>query len=303
MVVLAGALLGVTYVGVALPGCTACHSKGAFATATNAAPHAKVQCASCHVSSTATGRIAFAFEETFHMVLPIVSGKGREWAAVPNARCLSCHTDVESKVVTRGGIRIAHASCDVGSACTDCHSTTAHGTSTTWVRTYDMDTCLRCHVSQASTACDLCHTGDRRPADAVTTGVFAITHGPEWQKTHGMGDAATCVVCHTATTCEKCHGPGLPHEGKFIQTHPTYALAPGAKCEGCHEKRFCDDCHGLAMPHTAAFTAKHATSAAADRALCNRCHDASDCTICHEKHVHPGGAIGNFPNRPQGSGQ
>jgi hypothetical protein len=301
-VVFLGALVATSYVTVTLPGCVACHSKGTFGTATAAARHTDVACTSCHVSSSLTGRIAFGLQETFHMVVPIVSGDGREWAKVPDGRCLTCHDDVESKVVTAGGIKIAHSTCDVDAACTDCHSATAHGAATTWVRTYDMNTCLRCHVTEASTACDLCHTEGRRPADRVTAGVFATTHGPQWQKTHGMGDSATCIVCHTAATCAKCHGPGLPHEAKFIKTHPEYALAPTAKCDGCHEKRFCDDCHGLDMPHTASFTAKHA-AASEDKALCDRCHAASDCTVCHVKHIHPGGAVGNFPNRPQGGGQ
>ncbi len=293
----------VSYFSIALPGCASCHDQAAFKSATAASAHANVPCVSCHVSRTVAGRVTYGFREAFHMVLPLWKGTGREWAAVPDERCLACHKKVLEGPSTVSGMRIDHSTCAVGSRCTDCHSATAHRDQISWVRTYDMDTCLECHVSKASTACDLCHVEGRRAADRITSGIFAVTHGADWQKTHGMGNSATCVVCHTAATCEKCHGPGLPHDAKFISTHTTYATAPGAKCDGCHEKSFCDGCHGLQMPHSTEFKRKHATEAAADRALCDRCHSAADCTTCHVKHVHPGGAIGNFPNRPQGGGQ
>jgi len=286
-------LLAGTYLAVALPGCASCHTKAAFVAGTKASPHAKVACATCHVGPSVTDRVSFGYRELFGMVVPVAGGDSADLAAVPDSRCMKCHAKTATGVVTSNGIRIAHVSCAVGSSCTDCHSTTAHGASTGWVSTYDMDTCLTCHVSEASTDCDLCHEGRTR-SDRVTSGVFATTHGPDWRKTHGMGNTATCSVCHTTSSCEKCHGPGLPHDPEFLVTHAEVSKAPQAKCGGCHEKAFCDDCHGLQMPHPARFTETHMKPAASDASLCQRCHVKSDCTDCHASHVHPGGAVGSL---------
>lgn len=289
---LAIVLLAGVYCAVALPGCVSCHKDGAFVAGTKSSPHAKVACASCHVGPSVTDRLSFGYREAFGMVVPIPGIDSADLAAVPDARCSKCHATVARGVATSNGIRIAHATCAVGASCTDCHSAVAHGASTRWVTTYDMDTCLKCHVSKASTACDLCHEGRTR-AERITSGVFATTHGPDWRTTHGMGDAATCTVCHTASSCDTCHGPGLPHGAKFLETHAEVSRRPSAKCSGCHEKSFCADCHGLEMPHTASFTPDHAKAATRDAALCGRCHVKSDCTECHTSHVHPGGAIGS----------
>lgn len=288
-------LLAGVYCAVALPGCasSSCHTKAAFVAGTKSSSHAKVACASCHVGPSVTDRLSYGYRELFGMVVPIAGGDSADLAAVPDSRCVKCHATIVRGVVTANGIRIAHKTCDVGASCTDCHGTVAHGASAQWVKTYDMDTCLRCHVSKASTACDLCHEGRTR-ADRVTTGVFATTHGPDWRKTHGMGDTATCSVCHTPSSCEKCHGPGLPHDAKFLDRHAAVSKSPLAKCSGCHETSFCNDCHGTQMPHPAQFTRSHAKAATADAALCQRCHVKSDCTDCHTSHVHPGGAVGSL---------
>ncbi len=281
-----------TYSALALPGCVSCHDDTELVSATAEAPHADVACTSCHVGDAPGDRASFGFRQVFHMTVPLVSGEGRGWESVPDHRCVTCHDDVYDDV-TGEGIRIAHLTCAEGSDCTDCHSATAHGAATTWVRTYDMDTCLDCHVSQNLTDCDLCHEG-RRPDDRITTGVFSITHGPSWEQTHGMGDAANCTACHTAAACERCHGAGLPHEADFISEHSEIAQLDNAQCESCHEPRFCDDCHGLEMPHTDAFTRGHAEAAVTNEDLCRRCHADPDCTECHVTHVHPGGAIGTL---------
>lgn len=281
------------YAAAALPGCASCHDAPAFVEATAAGAHAATACHDCHVGVAPGDRLAFGFREVFHMVVPLVSGAGKGWETVPDGRCVFCHDIEAGGATTSGGIRIAHASCAVGSACTGCHSATAHGETVAWVRVYDMETCLACHVSEASTQCDLCHEG-RLPANRVTSGVFAITHGADWQRTHGMGNSATCTVCHTAANCEKCHGVGLPHGLGFVSEHADYAASAGAQCAGCHETSFCSGCHGLDMPHPQAFIRGHAAEAVANEALCARCHAAPDCTECHETHVHPGGAVGGL---------
>jgi hypothetical protein len=301
VVPVAALLLSGVYFATALPGCVACHDESTFVEQTQSATHSAVECVDCHVSTAVAARVSFGYREAFHMVLPIVSGEGRGWAAVPDSRCLKCHEMIGEAVVQAKGIKVDHSVCAVGASCTDCHSSVAHGASSEWVRAYDMDTCLECHSPQESAQCDLCHDG-RGPAERITSGVFAITHGPQWEKTHGMGNSLTCSACHTAASCDKCHGPGLPHTAKFVEKHSSIASSPGAKCFTCHEQAMCDDCHGLDMPHPRTFTRSHSDAAETNRDLCNRCHAASDCTTCHEKHVHPGGAVGSTSSYSAGKG-
>lgn len=293
----AGILAAGGYYAVATPDCAACHTKGSFGTATRASAHANVPCVSCHVPTGQPAKAAYGVRVLTEMTLHVAPAQGREGAFVLDERCQKCHrAQIDSGVVTNNGVRIQHATCATGVRCTDCHSTVAHGSTTAWAKSYDMESCLSCHVSKASTACDTCHEG-RRPADRIAVGTFATTHGPQWRKTHGMGNAATCTTCHTSAKCVKCHGPGLPHDANFLQEHGPVSQRPDAKCSTCHQKTFCSDCHGLAMPHTTQFTKTHAASVRADRALCNRCHVKTDCETCHVKHVHPGGAIGKGPKQ------
>lgn len=281
-----------TYHVVSGPDCASCHSSGEFGAQTAKAAHASVDCASCHVPAGSAERVVFGFRQAFHMTIPLVDGQDRGWDAVPDSRCVACHDTIRTRVVEADGIRIDHQTCAANNRCSDCHSSTAHGTATKWVRASDMESCLSCHAaSEASADCGLCHAG-KLPKDRVATGVFKITHGAQWEKTHGMGDAATCAACHTAASCEKCHGAGLPHAAGFVKEHSSIAASPKAKCGTCHEKSFCNDCHGLAMPHPNRFVRGHSAQAQKNEALCGRCHVRSDCMTCHEKHVHPGGAIG-----------
>lgn len=290
-----GIVLGVLSLGVfntvALPGCESCHARRAFRAATSEAPHATVDCRSCHVPAGWVSRVAFSLRQPLHMFIPLTGGADRDAAAVPDQRCLACHEDVRAARVSSRGIRISHESCTAEAACTDCHSATAHGRETPWVRVAEMDGCLACHIPEAKTGCDLCHERPD-PVNRVGSRTFAVTHGPQWRSTHGMGDAATCMVCHQEDDCEGCHGPGLPHEPRFIQVHADSAAEPGAKCTECHSASFCDACHGTRMPHPAGFTRDHPRAAGDARETCRRCHAGSDCTACHEKHVHPGGVVG-----------
>lgn len=286
---------------VVLPGCEGCHLRGDFERETAASAHASVDCRSCHVPAGFVDRVAFSLGQPLTMFIPLGGHPGRADAAVPDGRCLACHDDLRAAVVTADGVRIAHATCAAGADCTDCHSTTAHGAEARWVRRYDMDTCLACHIGQAQVACDLCHDG-RLPDNRIASGSFAITHGPEWQVTHGMGDSATCSVCHKPDDCVECHGQGLPHGADFITVHGAFAVDEASACDGCHEDTFCSSCHGTPMPHTDEFTRAHPVTAGEQADLCARCHAESDCTTCHEKHVHPGGAVGeSLPTR--GGGQ
>lgn len=278
---------------VGQPACTLCHTNTAFVAATTSSSHAGSDCASCHVAPGLIDRSTFGFAHVGAVVASGGSARDRDLAYVPDDRCLRCHDDVTERPSASKGIRISHLSCATDSPCTSCHSAVAHGTQTSWLRVYDMETCLGCHATQAVSECDTCHDG--RPAeDRITSGVFAVTHGERWRETHGMGNSSTCTVCHSAASCEGCHGAGLPHDAEFIRTHSEIAGQRTARCETCHAQTFCDDCHGTAMPHSNSFTRTHAKPGSDDRKLCDRCHVESDCVNCHVKHVHPGGAIGAF---------
>jgi hypothetical protein len=219
---------------------------------------------------------------------------------VPDIRCTACHNEDLKGVVGSKGIKINHASCAAGASCTDCHSSIAHGTATKWVRSYDMDMCLECHMKTGNVACNLCHESRGAP-DRVKFAGFSVTHGPQWKTMHGMGDTTTCNVCHKAKDCAACHGAGVPHEPDFVKVHASVASQPDSKCSTCHKDTFCNSCHGTPMPHPQGFTAQHVAAAKAKPDMCKRCHDPSDCTNCHVKHVHPGGSVG--PNLPKRGGK
>ena len=294
-------LLGLGVFGVvASRSCTSCHDRDAFKAGTQASPHAGVECRSCHISPGVLGEAVFAVQRPLHAFFPVGRAADRDAAKVPDSRCEACHEKVLQGVVVSNGMRIDHAKCAANASCTECHSSTAHGSATRWVRSYDMDRCLECHAATGNVKCDLCHQGKNRSA-RVKSSTFAVTHGPKWKTTHGMGDAATCTVCHKAGDCVDCHGVGVPHEPKFVEAHASYATQPKAKCASCHKEAFCDSCHGTEMPHQAGFTPQHPTLAKKQPDLCKRCHEASDCTTCHAKHVHPGGAIG--ATSPKGGGK
>jgi len=270
--------------------CVSCHNRGAFRAQTQASPHASVDCRRCHLSAGAVGEAVFALQRPLHAFARARTAD-REAAQVPDARCSVCHAEAQEGVVVSNGLRMNHASCAANASCTDCHSTVAHGSATRWVRSYEMDGCLECHMASDNVACNLCHEA-RNAADRVKFAAFAVTHGPKWKTTHGMGDAATCNVCHKAGDCAECHGAGVPHEPKFVEVHATYAAQPAARCASCHKAAFCSSCHGIEMPHPTGFAPQHSTISKKNPELCVRCHAKSDCTNCHVKHVHPGGTTG-----------
>lgn len=279
----------ISYTAVALPGCESCHSTGEFAVETEASPHAKERCVSCHVDPSVTGRLSFATREIFHMIIPVVKDLDRSYAAVPAERCLSCHTDIRipGKQGSRG-LFIDHVQCAPATECGECHSITAHGAATTWPRTPRMESCYSCHgVTNKVTSCDACHA-PRREEQRVEAGTFRVTHGPEWETTHGMGEMKSCSACHEPEKCAKCHGAGVPHGGNFLDTHAQFSTAPEAQCTSCHLETFCTGCHAYPMPHDEAFTIGHSDIVDADgEDGCLTCHDKLDCTNCHESHVHP----------------
>ena len=300
-VIIVGLTASVAASAVMLPGCASCHLKGDFATATASSAHAAIPCASCHVPADALSRAGYGVHVVSRTLIPFKQSVGRSASGVPDSACLACHAVVKQEVVSANGLRIDHAKCAVGSRCTDCHSSTAHGAAAGWTRTYNMDTCLHCHAQGDTVVrCDTCHE-ERRTKDRIVVGPWRVTHGPNWRKTHGMGDQFTCLACHPQGYCTKCHGPGLPHGVTFMNDHSTIAKSPGAKCNTCHGAAFCTGCHGIQMPHPSGFTARHSALVKKNgRTVCRTCHSARDCIQCHVMHVHPGGAVGASQTPPAG---
>lgn len=286
------ALLAVGVVGVTaatLPGCESCHLTGDFGKHTGTSAHSSVACVDCHVRPDVTGRFGFASRVVFGMVTPLGRTDDRSFAQVPSERCLSCHDIVVKPGVTEArGVRIAHATCAAGAECTQCHSMTAHGASTSWPRVAQMEECYACHSERTKKAgCDVCHAS-RGERERTQAGSFRVTHGPNWQSTHGMGRMDSCPACHEDSKCAGCHGAGVPHGGEFLKRHASYSTGEDAKCTSCHREEFCADCHSYPMPHDRDFTLDHAKTVAADgQRKCLTCHEEADCTGCHVSHVHP----------------
>lgn len=299
-------LAAIAAVGVtttALPGCEGCHyDRSGFKSATLAASHGDTPCVSCHVDTgSLVERTKFGVYEAYGMYLPLLDTEASDIGLVRDGRCLSCHKEVETRIVKSDGLIMKHASCAKGRRCVDCHSEVGHGSATSWARVTSMNDCVSCHKkTRNSLKCETCHAG-RGETKSIAEPEFAVTHGPNWQKTHGMGQMSVCSVCHDENKCARCHGAGVPHATDFIQQHPALSTGPDAKCTTCHRKKFCDDCHQLEMPHPKRFAAAHSRMVKAEGdQKCLRCHAKTDCEGCHVKHIHPGGSVG--PSRDKAKG-
>jgi hypothetical protein len=289
LVVAAALLVGVT--SVTLPGCTTCHAGSSFESDTKAEAHAKIDCVRCHVKDNVGARISYAANEIFGMALHVSQGDGRARAQVDDPTCLSCHQEIDAGVAQGKGIRIKHATCAKGRACTDCHSDTAHGTVVKWPRASKMNICLDCHATNTVRAsCATCHVS-KTSAQLMASKGFDAVHDASWKLTHGMGELKTCAACHEPDYCAKCHGIALPHPADFLESHGALAVAKKSACAKCHRPAFCSDCHGIEMPHPTSFAPTHSSVVKAKgEAVCRKCHVADDCTTCHIQHIHPGGA-------------
>lgn len=289
--VVAALFLGVSYTS-ATRGCESCHDK--VHTTWTKGTHASVSCVRCHVPSSPTAKLNFGVNVVMGMRLRLTDVSSGGATDIPNLRCMSCHIAVNKGAQVVGqSVKLNHEACAATSRCVRCHGSVVHGPDQRLVRGIDMFECLDCHtkVGQA-VECDSCHPG-RLKKDRITTGTFAVTHGPKWREAHGVGSVSACSACHDEAKCGKCHGIGVPHGSGFVPIHGAYAQAPEQKCESCHQPTFCNLCHGVLMPHPRQFKNEHSTIVRqSGEKQCRRCHSETDCTTCHTLHVHPGGAIG-----------
>ena len=141
-----------------------------------------------------------------------------------------------------------------------------------------MDTCLACHVANEQTACDLCHEG-RRPANRITSGTFAVTHGPQWRPRTGwaMPRPAWCVTSRVTAwnvTARACPTAELRRDPRGLR-------ARTRSVQAAMRHRFATRVTALPCRTRSSSRATTPKTAAAGSATCKRCHAESDCTTCH----------------------
>lgn len=270
--------------------CASCHSMRPFAEGQARTPHKNVGCYSCHLAAGAWSWPEFKMRELFVMYPAAMRGGAPSGTGTRAAgrRCLDCHADVLGRTTKGPALRISHRACVKDGRCDTCHTASAHGGATRWVRQPVMEDCLSCHVTRDDVACGTCHVRRSRET-LLASSAWRVTHGPAWRTQHGMGNIDLCRVCHTQADCVRCHAIPIPHPVSFGPEHGQYSRLPTAKCDDCHDRRtFCDACHGVPMPHAADFIKTHGQVASSRTdARCGRCHILGDCTTCHATHQHP----------------
>lgn len=287
------ALLGfvATWTASSQSACVACHRSYLEAGRTTA--HAHTGCLACHgpgvAGRIALGSIVFGRMTPARLLGRVPAGPVSE---VSRSACLRCHAAIEeSTAAGRTGLRIKHATCAVGVSCDSCHSATAHGKLTRWLREPVMQDCTACHVAEkVSVACDTCHIARTATAERLANGPWQVTHGANWVKTHGMGDLDSCVACHPSDYCVRCHDVPIPHPVTFGAQHGQLALKNRSSCLQCHKSgTFCSSCHRYPMPHPSGFLQTHPRVAkTSENPDCLRCHTKAACNGCHIAHIHPG---------------
>ncbi len=254
-------------------------------------------------ASGVVGEAVFALQRPLHAYFPRARAADRDAAAVPDSRCRACHEEVLDGVVVSNGIRINHASCATTASCTDCHSSTAHGSATRWVRSYDMDGCLECHMDVGQRGMRPLSPGQERlrsrqvlrlrrdsrsqmedhARDGRRRHLHRVPRGARLRRLPRRGRAArTEVRRRPRVVCGSTEGEVrvLPQGGVLQRLPRDEDAAPG-------------------RIHSAACRSARRSSLTCARAAMTK----SDCTNCHVKHAHPGGAVGTLFAGEVGSGE
>jgi len=206
--------------------------------------------------------------------------------ALPDANCLSCHTEIKARLDAGSGFHGGMSEADRKQGCHHCHKEHKGRTASL----FDWGEKGRSGFDHARTGhalksthgrldCSRCHTPER-VADATVRQMLSEQPG----RTSFLGLPTACSECHReehqptlGTDCARCHderafrpAPGFDHE-------KVYPL------QGKHADVGCDRCH----PRSAGpRSSRQFKGVPRD---CSGCHEdphrgrlAGDCTSCHE---------------------
>ncbi len=282
--------------------CTSCHEMGPYYDAWAKGPHRLVECVECHVDAGALNHVSHkataAKELWIHLTGDPRFPKGT--AAVPDARCLTCHASIPRS----SGPRFSHKAHAKTGPCLTCHLDVGHrvplaalvaagvlksgvetsrtpaaASAATTATLHTVVPCTRCHDLNAI-ACATCH----KPAHK-DRGECATCHrpGPRWVFSHPA--SADCASCHAApqkhfgASCASCHSPSVPF-ARTVYTHTSDACgdchaAPArhntaAACAACHRKPGVS--WAFSHPDTSACGSCHAAPAKHFGGACASCH-------------------------------
>ena len=258
--------------------CWDCHAPGQ---ATSSWQLAAGCTATCHVSTTTSGKPSYTTSYTHGATAHLgASGYGKT--------CADCH-GVSAGATTPGTSPHHDAVDSAGPACADCHDGVLASTPTGHEGRSTV--CTSCHtgMDRPSGDCASCHvgkTGSTIPQITYTNSLACADAGCHGKVANHSGtpiSVAACTTCHTAHyqslgVCVTCHpSPQTYHHG-------TAAARPLTDCAGCHDG-------GVAAGRTShsAFACPvcHTDmSRPAVPAVCSQCHLAkkfgsATCTTCH----------------------
>jgi len=248
--------------------------------------HGNVRCVSCHEGSQAAGVIGNVVDRMRHIAAYATGKRGGQFAAVPDDRCLGCHTTIAQGVTLdkQRGIRVSHAQpIESGVQCRECHPDAGHIPTAVGG---GMSVCVRCHDGKKAPAkCSTCHSKDTALAgteDRIFASASIVTKGD-------------CGGCHTQKTCDSCHGIRMPHDQAFLAGgHARLAgFEKKVFCFRCHVVNDCGKCHSIATGrpwgHGEGWKAIHMNVTPGTVAGCG-CHGRSPyvqqgqdyCLACHD---------------------
>lgn len=285
--------------------CTSCHEMQPYYDAWSVGAHKGISCVECHVDGGTLNhvkhKVTAAKELYDHFATDPLFPQGT--AEVPNSRCLTCHSDIMSKV----GPKFSHKQHAGAGACVTCHSDAGHRVSLDALAKADVlkpglvasgtaiavaavartgaaavhkpVSCTKCH-DLTKVACSGCH----QPTH-VARGECSTCHqpGPQWAFSHPV--ATDCATCHTApakhfgATCTTCHSPAVPFK-QAVYKHSSNNCANCHTAPAAHKPGACVTCHKRAGSSWA-FTHPNKSS-------CATCHTAPGghnrsvgCASCH----------------------
>lgn len=260
--------------------CASCHATAPYAKSWASGDHAHTVCVACHEDG-GVGVVPAAIQRVSNGFASL-SGANAATARVPVPayRCLRCHTDVASGVLTVGTVKVSHKEfLSRGYECSRCHEGVGHSPGGTPQRAVPMGECVSCHDGHvASETCSTCHVGDTSAAVRVDRAVFPKA---------GITAPPGCTGCHETKTCLACHGLVMPHPAGFEtgQGHARLAAFEGKQklCYRCHVAQDCMKCHRDFNAHPPDWKKLHPAGIPLDgRNVCG-CHTAPNfCGLCHK---------------------